>query len=253
MATIQGRECEVIGWADTGLYCITSKHGGRLNERLEWNHDVMSNFCLSFPTRAAAQAFIEQHCDKPATPAAESDSGECERLRCKGCGKELLAENCWMQDGCPCNTPRGVNDGNQQISDWRQEREQKASYEIEKLSTELAAARAERDEAVKDAEALVNESAMRLKRAEKAEAERDAAVGVWRDISTAPKDGTLVDLWIPRRRERAADCRFIKGGWRELSLTPFDTMEWCSLEGYDQPTHWMPLPEPPTAKGAGRE
>jgi len=29
--------------------------------------------------------------------------------RCKGCGAPLLLENLFVDDGCPCNTPRGVN------------------------------------------------------------------------------------------------------------------------------------------------
>jgi len=28
---------------------------------------------------------------------------------CHGCGKPLLMENLFVDDGCPCNTPRGVN------------------------------------------------------------------------------------------------------------------------------------------------
>ena len=31
--------------------------------------------------------------------------------RCKGCGKFLRPENETIADGCPCNTPRGVNHG----------------------------------------------------------------------------------------------------------------------------------------------
>lgn len=30
---------------------------------------------------------------------------------CLGCGKDLLPENRVMADGCPCNSPRGVNHG----------------------------------------------------------------------------------------------------------------------------------------------
>lgn len=31
---------------------------------------------------------------------------------CRGCGKSLLAENfAGIADGCPCNSPRGVNHG----------------------------------------------------------------------------------------------------------------------------------------------
>jgi hypothetical protein len=29
---------------------------------------------------------------------------------CKGCGNKLRPENAWMEDGCPCNSPKGVND-----------------------------------------------------------------------------------------------------------------------------------------------
>lgn len=36
---------------------------------------------------------------------------------CGGCGKELLVENAWMTDGCPCNSPFGVN--NQNAERWR--------------------------------------------------------------------------------------------------------------------------------------
>ena len=36
---------------------------------------------------------------------------------CLGCGKPLLLENAWMTDGCPCNTPLGVN--NQNETRWR--------------------------------------------------------------------------------------------------------------------------------------
>lgn len=32
---------------------------------------------------------------------------------CIGCGEELLVDNAWMTDGCPCNSPLGVNDTNQ--------------------------------------------------------------------------------------------------------------------------------------------
>jgi len=29
--------------------------------------------------------------------------------KCKGCGAPLLLENLFTDDGCPCNTPRGIN------------------------------------------------------------------------------------------------------------------------------------------------
>lgn len=36
---------------------------------------------------------------------------------CAGCGKPLLMENAWMTDGCPCNSPLGVNSMNE--TRWR--------------------------------------------------------------------------------------------------------------------------------------
>lgn len=36
---------------------------------------------------------------------------------CKGCGKPLSLENAWMTDGCPCNSPLGVNSMNE--TRWR--------------------------------------------------------------------------------------------------------------------------------------
>ncbi len=36
---------------------------------------------------------------------------------CKGCGKPLLIENAWMTDGCPCNSPLGINSMNE--TRWR--------------------------------------------------------------------------------------------------------------------------------------
>ena len=29
--------------------------------------------------------------------------------KCKGCGQPLLLENLYVSDGCPCNSPRGIN------------------------------------------------------------------------------------------------------------------------------------------------
>lgn len=71
-----------------------------------------------------------------------------------------------------------------------------------------------------------------------------AAAG-WRDIATAPRNGTPVDLWIGRDRDgnslpkgfRGAEARFITGG--EI---------WCGFCATYLPiqaTHWQPPPEPP--------
>lgn len=30
-------------------------------------------------------------------------------IACNGCGQQLLLANLYCDDGCPCNSPRGVN------------------------------------------------------------------------------------------------------------------------------------------------
>lgn len=32
-------------------------------------------------------------------------------LECRGCGQPLVSDNYRIADGCPCNTPRGINHG----------------------------------------------------------------------------------------------------------------------------------------------
>lgn len=51
-------------------------------------------------------------------------------LPCCGCGQPLLIENAWMEDGCPCNTPAGVNNLN--LYRWRllHELQQRQSREL---------------------------------------------------------------------------------------------------------------------------
>lgn len=59
---------------------------------------------------------------------------------------------------------------------------------------------------------------------------------MWKTIDTAPRDGTLVDLWADGKRE--TDCYFLSGDW------------WTSRRGsmeelWGHVTHWMPLPKSP--------
>lgn len=67
----------------------------------------------------------------------------------------------------------------------------------------------------------------------------------WQPISTAPKDGTHVVIYAPRRsdgkprrsrRGCMANVAHFESGWG-----------WSTSPGeYQvQPTHWMPLPDPP--------
>lgn len=85
----------------------------------------------------------------------------------------------------------------------------------------------------------------------------------WRDIATAPKDGTRVRLLIPYSRElyteaECTDC----GHWEPLpedANARLGTPEWGIAAGgcwrfdgddgaFDiRPTHWQPLPDPPSS------
>lgn len=40
-----------------------------------------------------------------------NDGRKLHRDACRGCGKPLLPHNSVAADGCPCNSPRGVNHG----------------------------------------------------------------------------------------------------------------------------------------------
>jgi len=87
----------------------------------------------------------------------------------------------------------------------------------------------------------------------------------WQDISTAPKDGTVVDLWVVDKRTgeggRVVDAYYAKNHWY------YERDEWgdgkhCRKAGWVAPgydydgeigfigddeelTHWMPLPDAP--------
>lgn len=75
----------------------------------------------------------------------------------------------------------------------------------------------------------------------------------WRDIRTAPKDGTKIDLWVvfPDGGRRWPDA-----SWKLAGQTAFSGPDnWASQDGVplhglvDRPvaTHWMPPPAPPAA------
>lgn len=68
----------------------------------------------------------------------------------------------------------------------------------------------------------------------------------WQPISTAPKDGTLVDLWARNL------LTWNKRGERHVNKKWGPIMDWTGreYEGWNlsesyEVTHWMPLPNPP--------
>lgn len=72
---------------------------------------------------------------------------------CYGCGGELILENAWMADGCPCNSPAGCNATN--VGRWRllerlqQEHQRDLSargVQVNQLTANLEQVTAERDE-----------------------------------------------------------------------------------------------------------
>lgn len=62
----------------------------------------------------------------------------------------------------------------------------------------------------------------------------------WRPIATAPKDGTLV-LVRGLKSEIVATAKYDASYAR-----PWCDWDWDDpLPYYEEPTHWMPLPDPP--------
>lgn len=72
----------------------------------------------------------------------------------------------------------------------------------------------------------------------------------WQMIETAPKDGTLIDMWARRETtgkfRRYTDCKW---GRRTFGSEYIGEPCWLGLlDPYSiiTPTHWMPLPEAPS-------
>lgn len=72
---------------------------------------------------------------------------------------------------------------------------------------------------------------------------------VWQPIETAPRDFTTnIDIWA--NGKRVPDCF-----WGRPTYSNSKGYTWVHVDGYDSegkvtspvnnPTHWMPLPEPP--------
>lgn len=74
----------------------------------------------------------------------------------------------------------------------------------------------------------------------------------WRTMDSAPKDGTLVDLWYPRGIGREANCFWHKALsiWgRDVWTGAHHPQETNFISRNVDPTHWLPLPAPPVEKG----
>jgi hypothetical protein len=73
----------------------------------------------------------------------------------------------------------------------------------------------------------------------------------WQPIETAPKDGTIIDVWLGDCPPE--DAFFYCGGkgslrsanwhWQNGKFRPYLGLN--ILTTFVEPTHWMPLPEPP--------
>lgn len=84
----------------------------------------------------------------------------------------------------------------------------------------------------------------------------------WMPIESAPKDGTLIDLWVTGTHftGRISDSKWglpsdedgepveDEPCWVSLDWhTTYDEWYWMDVEY--APTHWMPLPPPPKTEG----
>ena len=56
-------------------------------------------------------------------------------------------------------------------------------------------------------------------------------ISQWQPIETAPKDGTIIDLWVP--------------GFGRLVDQWWDDGAWSGVVSNSEVSHWMPLPSPP--------
>lgn len=68
----------------------------------------------------------------------------------------------------------------------------------------------------------------------------------WQPIETAPKDGT----WILLYKEQELSGIVQVDEWcPSIQTVKWAYDRWCECSGYSAfatPTHWMPLPKPPT-------
>lgn len=80
----------------------------------------------------------------------------------------------------------------------------------------------------------------------------------WQDISTStpPKDGTVIDLWVPGNWPGGKACRRPNCFWETEWGEPGEwRQQYAEASGDspldEEPTHWMPLPPPPPSTERG--
>ena len=73
----------------------------------------------------------------------------------------------------------------------------------------------------------------------------------WQPIETAPKDGTIIDVWLADAEDEDV-AFYCTPGTRRSSGWAFHNGKFRPLGGllknmtvFVLPTHWMPLPDPP--------
>lgn len=67
---------------------------------------------------------------------------------------------------------------------------------------------------------------------------------MWQSMATAPKDGTSVLLWCTDVDGRNGRVSF--GTWHDFFGGTW--WDWSMEYTLSHPTHWMPLPDPPTVE-----
>jgi hypothetical protein len=71
----------------------------------------------------------------------------------------------------------------------------------------------------------------------------------WQPIETAPKDGTLILAWFTWLHGRVCICSWNTDRYAKRPRPYWSTLDervfGISRAREGQPTHWMPLPDPP--------
>lgn len=67
----------------------------------------------------------------------------------------------------------------------------------------------------------------------------------WKTIDSAPKDGTIIDLWSVKNG-RIIGASYSTGGEGFYAYFFNSTFETWDQDKVKDATHWMPQPEPPT-------